>query len=170
MGTKEAIIEGLESGLFKTQKEVAEFYKVSEEYVSQVITKHKNKAPKKLKDNGEFDLKTYLRGNLPQIAQKLVEVITTSTNAKAIELALKALGELVEKREETHKFELTPADYANIGRATINGLREEFIQLGGRCPVCFQLKTLRNEARLDTEPEQPEDREVATVAVPARPG
>jgi len=169
MSKKEQIIEQWATGQFKTQAELAKFLSVTTAYVSNVLIEAEGRTPQKKIVNGDFDLKGYLRGNLPEIAKVLVHKIKTGKGTKSIEVALKALGELVEKREDTLKLEYTPADHTRIARETIIGLREEYQQLGGICPVCNQSKALRIEARLDTEPEQPEDREVATVALPARP-
>ncbi len=132
-----------------TQKEVAKFLDVSEELVSVAC---------KAQRNENFDLKAYLRQNLKDIAEALVSKIKDGKGGtKGIELALKALGELVEKREDTLKLEYTPADHTRIARETIEGLRAEFIEHGGRCVVCGQSKLLSDKARLDTEPEHAED-------------
>jgi hypothetical protein len=89
--------------------------------------------------------------------------------AKDRELYPKILGWLEKERLEGKKEELTPSDIINSGKQIINGFKESYRTGGGSCPVCGRLKEVRLESRLDTEPEQPEDREVAAVAVPARP-
>ncbi len=164
MTKKEQIIEQWASGQFRTQAELAKFLEVTAAYVSNVLSEGKPKAEKE-----DFDPQTYMQGNLEKIFKKLTATIAEKGSAKHIEMALKLMGLLVEKREDIHKVEFTPADHTRIARETIIGLREEYLQLGGICPVCNQPQALLNEPRLDTEPEQPEDREVAAVAVSTRP-
>lgn len=71
-------------------------------------------------------------------------------------------------KKEIKGEELSADELINIGIKTIEGLRNEYREGSGNCPVCSKPKSFRNEAHLDTEPEQQEDREVATVAVPTR--
>ena len=130
-----------------TQKEVAKFLGVSEELVSVACKKFKKQGA-----DENFDLKAYLRGNLRVMAESLVTKITEGKGGtKGIELAFKALGELVEKREDTLKLEYTPADHTRIARETIEGLRAQFIEHGGRCVVCGEYKALCDDARLASE-------------------
>lgn len=160
MGTKEAIIEALESGLFKTQKEAAEFYKVSEEYVSQVMAKHRNKKPKEMPEIHSLDdYLLYLKGL----------AYNPKSLGKDRELYAKILGWLERAKAENKKEELTADDYTIIGARYAKQLQDDYRQGGGVCPVCHRPKEVRSEPRLDTEPEHAEDREVATVALPARP-
>lgn len=153
--------EKITRGLPLTQREFAIHHGVSSE---KTLSTWNKKIDESVEYSGEFNLKDYLGENLREIAESLVKIIKTGKNTKSIELALKALGELVEKREETHKFELTPADFANIGRATIEGLRADFVKLGGRCPVCGEFKEICQPSE-DTRPELPADNSVGAVAL-----
>jgi len=77
-------------------------------------------------------------------------------------------GWLIEKREETHKFELTPDDRIKIAIQFLDGLRREY-QDTRVCQVCGQPELLRNEIRCNPESKFSEDREMAALALPARP-
>jgi hypothetical protein len=116
----------------------------------------------------DFDVKAFLSKNKKEIAENLLALIRQKKNTKSVELALKVLGELVEKREETHKVEFTPSDRVAIARQLRDELRREF-QDFGVCPVCGFNKEIRHEVGVDTKPELGQDREVAAVALLAGP-
>ena len=168
MGIREQAVEGLKSGLYETITEAANSLGTSKQYVSRMWNEHLAKTGQK-KPKEEFDPQLYMQDNLEKIFKKLTATIAQKGSAKHIEMALKLMGLLVEKREDTHKFELTPTDYADVGRTTIDGLRADLEQFGGICPVCFQPKTIRIVACDDSRPKFSEDCEVGTVAVSARP-
>ena len=108
-----------------------------------------------LPSEGDFDIKEYIRQNLRSITEALVTSAKSGRNMRSVELALKALGEILEKKEAT-SFEPTASDYTSYGRAVIERLREDYRQHSGICPLCLQPKVLRPEVCLDTEPEHQE--------------
>ena len=169
MTKKEQIIEQWATGQFKTQAELAKFLEVTTAYVSNVLIEAEGRTPQKKILNGDFNPQAYMQGNLEKIFKKLTATIAQKGSAKHIEMALKLMGLLVEKREETHKVEFTPADYTRIARETINGLRDDFETGGGRCPICGQYKEICDRPLLDSESKFSESGEMATVAVSTRP-
>jgi hypothetical protein len=86
--------------------------------------------------------------------------------SKDRELYARMNGWLVDKREETVKYELSADERLHIARETINRLKE-IISGGGRCPVCGFGGVLCDESCLDTEPEYEPDNTVETLALPA---
>jgi len=88
-------------------------------------------------------------------------------NSKDRELYARIKGWLVEKKEETHKYEPTPTDYIGFAQKVITRLREDYLANGGVCPVCGFDKALRNSVCVHPEPEHTESREVAAVALPS---
>uniref|UniRef100_A0A6M3JVL3 Uncharacterized protein n=1 Tax=viral metagenome TaxID=1070528 RepID=A0A6M3JVL3_9ZZZZ len=134
MTKKEQIIEQWASGQFKTQAELAKFLSVTTAYVSSVLAEGKPKAEKE-----DFDPQTYMQGNLEKIFKKLTATIAQKGSAKHIEMALKLMGLLVEKREDTHKFDFTPADYTRIAREFRDRLYDEY-ERNGVCSVCRRPK------------------------------
>ena len=153
MSTKETALDWREHPEkypdLKTQDDVAAFCHVTPSRITQILSSGKKKEqPEVIGDY--FDTKS------KAVDEALVKACEKG-NAQALRTYYQLTQRLVEKREETHKFELSPADYTNIGRRTIDNLRADLEQFGGVCPVCFQPKTLRVESRLDTESEQPED-------------
>jgi len=100
--------------------------------------------------NGDFDMQGYLESNLQSIMTKLMEVITTKGSSRHIDTALKLMGKLVEKKEETIKHEFSPIEYGRITERIIDGFRQQF-QAGGICVVCGQSRILPDELRLHTE-------------------
>ena len=117
------------------------------------------------KNRGDFNLQEYLRGELPSIAKQLIKQVESGKSPRSIELALKALGELVEKQEQTVKHEFTTTERISVAREFVNELREEANK--GRCPICGEHKALRIQPRVDTEPEHDEDREVEVMGLPS---
>jgi len=63
------------------------------------VTGHKLVNRGLAKGNGDFDLKGFLGENKEIIAKKLMEMVKAGKTVRSLELALKSLGELVEKRE-----------------------------------------------------------------------
>ncbi len=122
------------------------------------------------RSNGDFNLQSFLTDNKKLLADALLLAAKNPrTNATALKLFAQLTGDLVEKKEETVKLELTANDRTRIARETINGLRENYQRNGGYCPVCSRPEALRLDAHLDTEPEHTEDREVAAVGISTRP-
>lgn len=152
--------ERYEKGLPLTQREFSTIYSITEQTLSAWNKELDAKKPKEA--NGIHNLEDFL-GYMRSLA------FNPKSLGKDRELYAKLLGWLTEKREDTVKVEFTPADYTRIARETIGQLRAELESGGGRCPVCGQYKALRNGARLDTESEHTEDREVAALALPPRP-
>jgi len=72
------------------------------------------------------------------------------------------------KNEPTKGDGLSADDYIDIGRKFRDGIIAEY-ESGGVCPVCHRFKEVCEKPRLDTEPEQQEDREVAAVELSTRP-
>lgn len=118
---------------------------------------------RKLDDN--FNIKNYLGKNKKVIADRLLKMINEGKTVRSVELALRTLGELIEKKEEVHKVEFTVTDRQQIATEFLEGLRRE-AKDSGICPVCDKSKALRLEPCLDTEPEHETDREVAVLELP----
>ena len=149
--------ERVETG-YGNLRELARHLKVS----YPTIQNYRRKWEKE-QEPGEFDIKEFYRGNMQAIAQKLLRVIMEKGQAKHIEMALKILGELVDKQEVKQSFELTVDDRRKLAESIIGELREEAEH--GLCPVCYKRKTLRYESRLDTKSEFSENCEVEPVAL-----
>jgi len=162
MTKKEQIIEQWASGQFKTQAELAKFLSVTTAYVSNVLIGAEGRTPQKKANGHYFDSKS------KDVDTALVKACEKG-NAQALRTYYQLTQRLIEKREETHKVEFTPADHTRIARETINGLREEYQQLGGICPVCNQPKAFCDEVGSNPEPKLPEGGEMATLALSARP-
>jgi len=162
MTKKEQIIEQWASGQFKTQAELAKFLSVTTAYVSNVLIGAEGRTPQKKANGDYFDSKS------KDVDTALVKACEKG-NAQALRTYYQLTQRLIEKREETHKVEFTPADYTRIARETINGLRDDFETGGGRCPICGQYKEICDRPLLDSESKFPESGEMATVALPARP-
>lgn len=84
-----------------------------------------------------FDVHGFLKEHKQEIAKSLLSLIKGQKSVKSVELALKALGELADKREVV-KVEFTASDYTRIARETIDRLREQYKESGGMCPVCLR--------------------------------
>ena len=78
-------------------------------------------------------------------------------NAQAQRLAKQLSGELVEKREDTVKFEPSTANYIEWAREVVSQLRDNWRQDSGICPVCSRPQVLLKEVRVDTEQEHGEE-------------
>lgn len=155
MSTREKAIQGLESGLYKTQAEAASDLGVTTARISQIWNNHLEKTGQK-KERENFDPQTYMQANLEKIFKKLTTVISQKGTAKHIEMALKLMGLLVEKREDTHKFELTPDDRIRIATQFLDNLRREYEDTG-TCSVCGQCKLLCDPILLGSESELQEN-------------
>ena len=66
-------------------------------------------------------------------------------NAQLFRTFAQLANELVERKEETVKLELTANDRTRIARETINGLRENYQRNGGYCPICQRSPILEIE-------------------------
>ncbi len=97
--------------------------------------------------NGDFDLKGFLGENKEIIAKKLLEMVKAGKTVRSIELALRSLGELVEKREDTLTIEYTSDQITNNAERFIGHLRESLETDGGICPVCGKSNLLLDEVR-----------------------
>ena len=152
--------ERVETG-YGNLRELARHLKVS----YPTIQNYRRKWEKE-QENGpvDFDIKEFYRGNMQAIAQKLLKVIMEKGQAKHIEMALKILGELVDKQEVKQSFELTVNDRRTLAEDIIGELRKE-LQGQGVCPVCFQRQKVRHQPHLDTEPKFSEDSQVEPVAL-----
>ena len=95
-------------------------------------------------------------------------VLKPTASASHMQLFATIKGKLVEKREDTVKFEPNASDYIEIGRRVIEQIRQDYQQFGGSCPVCGECQPVRHEAHLDTEPDLQENREVATLVLSDR--
>jgi len=144
MSKKQQIIEQWASGQFKTQGELANSLSVTPAYVSHVLIEAEGRTPQKKANGDYFDTKA------KDVDEALVRACEKG-NAQALRTYYQLTQRLIEKREDIHKVEFTPVDYTRIARETIIGLREEYQQLGGRCPVCQQPQALLNEPHLDTK-------------------
>ena len=88
---------------------------------------------------------------------RLRELALSDRNPKYIELYLKRLGMLNEKKED-NKFELSVSDRIRIAREVVNGLREDNKRFGGNCPVCGKPQTSGGELRENAEPKHEDSR------------
>jgi len=112
----------------------------------------------------DFDVVSFLKKHEKEVAEALVKSATSGKNSPAQKIFHTITGSLVEKKEETVRFEPTPSDYARWTSDIVDGLRRHFTESGGVCPVCGGCQTLRNEVCLDTEPEHEPDNKVAALA------
>ncbi len=71
--------------------------------------------------------------------------------------AAKILGQIIEKQEIQHKFEVSPEQYITIGRKVIGQLRERLAEHGGVCVVCSRPVVLLDQVRISPEQERKED-------------
>jgi len=113
---------------------------------------------------GKFDVEGYLRHHLPQIANDLV-TSGKSIPSKKIEMVLKILDVYKDKKET--KYEFNASDYIRIARETLDGLRAEYQEHGGICPVCCRPEEVCDKALLPSESKSSEDREVEALALSA---
>ena len=120
--------------------------------------------------NEDFDMRLAFLNDRKVIWDAFMGAVKSGKiNAQLFRTFAQLANELVERKEETVKLELTANDRTRIARETINGLRENYQRDGGYCPVCSRPEALRLDAHLDTEPEHTEGGEVATVGISARP-
>jgi len=165
MTKKQQIIELWNSGQFRTQNELASHLGVKPQYINNVL-REKEKSSEPL---GEFDLREAFAKDQKKIWRAFMDAVNNGQiNANALRTLAQIAGKLVERREDTIKVDLTPADKIRIGAEYRDALIAEFRDTG-YCSICGFNKALRNQPLLPSEPEQPEDREMAAVAVPARP-
>ena len=120
---------------------------------------------KEILDHEDIDIKEYLGGSKKIIVDRLLLMIKEGKSVRSIEIALKALGELVEKREDMVKVDFTSNDYTRIGMETVEGLRREYQEGGGLCPICGQCKVLCIEPCLDSRREQQQEGAVETLGL-----
>lgn len=156
-------IEELENPSGMTQKDFLAKHPVSNK--SLVEWKKDWEAKKK---GEEYDSDKWLESKDEVVDSALIEACEKK-NAKALELFFRRRRKLVDQQEITNKFELSADERVKVAREFLNRLREEYSRNSGYCPVCRRPETLCSETCLDTEPEQSENREVAGVAVSARP-
>lgn len=156
--------ERITQGLPLTQREFSNRYETTE----QTLCAWNKKIDGVSKVNGDFNPKNFMDSHLESTLKRLINIIEQKGTAKHIEMALKIAGLLVEKREETHKIELTPTDYTEIGRNLVRELRDEY-ESTGICSICGEPKKICEPVCSNPESEQSEDREVAAVAVSVRP-
>ena len=142
----------------KTQKELAKSLDTTE----QTIINIKNRL-KQAKDDATGD---EFANYMVELKRLIFSRKGTSNDRK---LYAQIKGWLVEKSKIEHEFELDATSYNRIAKEVTERLREGYKQWGGICPMCGQHQALRNKSHLDTEPEHAENREVATLAVSARP-
>ena len=156
--------EGKIRGSFPlTQKEFAIHHGITEQTL--VAWKHEIESGEL--GDGRYNADEYL-ANSAQKADAALMKACERGNAQALRTYYQ-LTKRTEKAEDNQKFEYSPTDRIRIARETVTGLREQYLSDGGNCPVCGRCKEICNTTLLDTEPKQPEDREVATVALSPRP-
>ncbi len=120
--------------------------------------------------NGELDIVAYLQS--PEVKLGLAGLIQDAlegkrTNSQFLKFITQLMGIYTEKQEVTQKVEFTVADRQQIYGELLDMLRRE-AEVTRICPVCGERKILRSEILLPSksELESPNNREVATVAVP----
>lgn len=116
--------------------------------------------------NRELDLVEVKPSEIAELKEHVLKAAMKGDNAQMAKLAWDIVNP---DKKEVKEAEFTADDYISIGIKVTEQLRNSYREGGGSCPVCGECKLLRHEARLDTEPEHEEDREVAPVAIPARP-
>ncbi len=125
---------------------------------------------KKQRDTGEFDIREAFLKDQEKIWDGFMGAVKSGKiNAQLFRTFAQLANELVEKKEETVKLELTANDRTRIARETINGLREDYQRNGGYCPICSRPETICVEPVLDTESRDAEGGEVGTLALSLRP-
>jgi len=117
--------------------------------------------------NGEFDLRKALNDNKEELFDALMKAVKNGRpNSQILKLFTQLTGDLVDRKEESIRVDFTPTDRIRIGAELRDHLRREW-ETTGNCPVCGQCKALRHEVCVDSKSELPEDREVATLGLPA---
>ncbi len=102
--------------------------------------------------------------NLEAMAKSAIE-----KGKPAAQLTLaKTLGQIVDKQELTHKFEVSPDEYISIGKRLIERLRQQVKECGGSCPVCGIATVLSEQIREDTG-QDIRDSPLAVVATSGLP-
>ncbi len=117
--------------------------------------------------SGELEYGTGFQLDDGETVDKALLSACKTGNAQALRIYYQITNRLVDKKEETHRFELTPDERINIAIQLRDAIIGEFRDTGN-CPICGFTKAICDRIRVGTEPEQSEDREVGTVAVPIR--
>lgn len=117
-------------------------------------------------NNGQFNLQEAFRKDYKKIWDAFIDAVNKGKiNAQLFRTFAQLANELVEKREDTVKFELTANDRITIARETVNGLREEYKRNNGYCSVCGQSPPVPDSPLFLDESKFSSGREVGTVAV-----
>jgi len=114
----------------------------------------------------EYDSEKSLLEKLREVDGDLV-LSCKKGNAQALKIFFQRVGLLVEKPQEINIFNAN--DYITGSGDILGKLRADFRKYGGACPVCGKSESVCYEPCVDSEPEHSEDREVATLALPAGP-
>jgi len=86
-------------------------------------------------------------------------------NSSALRIYYQRTQKLLDKKEETIKYEPSPDEYIRLAQRVVQGLKDSCRETGGVCPICGFGQALYDAPRLDTEREHEEDGEVAALAV-----
>ncbi len=95
-----------------------------------------------------FNAQEYMATHLEKILAKTIKIIEERGSAKHIEMALKLMGLLIERKQETVKIEYGSGEIARDAGEIIEYLRERLSE-AGICPVCEKSNILLNELRPD---------------------
>jgi len=134
--------------------------------VSQVTLYKWDKSVALAEGDAVYNSESWLESQTQKADEALVKACEKN-NAQALKIFYQINKRLIEQREDTLKLDFSANDYTQIGNRVKQQLRDDFQEFGGICPVCFKSQALRREICVDTESKQPEDREVATLALPA---
>uniref|UniRef100_A0A6M3KT31 Uncharacterized protein n=1 Tax=viral metagenome TaxID=1070528 RepID=A0A6M3KT31_9ZZZZ len=119
---------------------------------------------RKVKEGEKYNSEGHLLTQLQAVDADLI-LACRKGNAQALKIFFQRTGLLVEKPVEVNIFNAN--DYIEGSRGILEKLRADFRKYAGACPVCGESKSVRIEPCLDTKSKYREDREVATLALPA---
>ena len=158
-----------EYNIWKNQSPVTRFPKAKITWAEQhgihetTLTKW-DRDDRKVKEGEKYNSEGHLLTQLQAVDADLI-LACRKGNAQALKIFFQRTGLLVEKPQEIHIFNAN--DYIEGSRGILEKLRADFIKYGGPCPVCGECKSVRYGTCVDSESEYAEDREVATLALPA---
>ena len=111
-----------------------------------------------------FNAQEYMATHLEKILAKTIKIIEEKGSAKHIEMALKLMGLLIERKQETVKIELTTNDRIRAAIELRDDLISEYRDTGV-CPCCHKRKDVHVGVLLAERREQQPEDSVATVAL-----
>ena len=107
-------------------------------------------------ESGVYNSDKWLQGQMKDVDRAMIRAAMNG-NSNAMKLILQRMGLLIEKREDTVRFEPSASDQVKWGIELVNRLREDFATYGGICPVCSKPQILLDEVCVDSEPEHSQE-------------